>query len=191
MLTYSIVELCPNSDLSDLAIDIMLDSFEAGYNNSASDQCSILSDGEQCVASFSLDTVASTWYNPGQLPSGYPGTAPLSDTTAGGSITSAPAPYTYSIFPSYISVITPAPYDSKKAAATNTGTATETGALTSATGVSATGVSATGTGSTSGPTSSSTSKQGAASNLIRPFGFWRLAMHIIPCAVVSGAALNA
>jgi hypothetical protein len=152
----------------------MLDSFEAGYNNSASDQCSILTDGEQCAASFSLDTVASTWYNLGQLPSGYPGTAPLSDTNAGGSITSAPNPYTYSIFPSYISVITPAPYNSKKAATTNTVTAIETGTVTSATGVSP-----TVTGATGGPTSSPASQQGSASNIISPFDAWRLAIYIL------------
>jgi hypothetical protein len=164
----------------------MLDSFEAGYNNSASDQCSILNDGEQCAASFSLDTVASTWYNPGQLPSGYPGTAPLSDTNSGGSITSAPDPYTYSIFPSYISVITPAPYNSKKATATNTVTDIETGTVTSATQVSP-----TGTGATGGSTSSSASQPGAASNLIPPLDAWHLAIYIVACAGVSGVALTA
>jgi hypothetical protein len=201
-MVYSIIELCPHNDLSSLSIDIMLESFESGYNNSASDQCSILADGDQCVSSFSLDTVASTWYNPGQLPSGYPGTAPLSDTTDAGSLTSAPAPYTYSIFPSYISVITPAPYNAKNVAATQTGTAVETSTGTSATGTaaagnsagtSATGSSVTGTSSTgTGSASSSTAKTGAANSLVSrislEFGVWGLAIHIFACALLSGAA---
>jgi len=91
---YNIVEMSPRHDPSDLSIDQMLDAFESGYNNSAPDQCSILADSSQCVTSFGLDTVASTWYNPGQLPSGFPGTAPLSDTTAGGSFTRVPRPRT-------------------------------------------------------------------------------------------------
>lgn len=194
-LVYSIVELCPHNDLSDLSIDIMLDTFESGYNNSASDQCSILADGDQCVTSFTLDTVASTWYNPGQLPSGFPGTAPLSDTTAGGSLTNAPAPYTYSIFPSYISVITPAPYNAKNAAGTGTVVETSSAAGTSttgtpATGTSTTGTSATGTSSTTGATSSP-SKTGAADSLVSQisfgFGVWGLAIQMLACALLSGA----
>lgn len=198
---YSIVELCPHNDLSDLSIDVMLEAFESGYNNTASDQCSILADGAQCVSSFGLDTVASTWYNPGQLPSGYPGTAPLSDTTAGGSLTSAPAPYTYSIFPSYISVITPAPYNAKNAAGTGTviETSSATGtpatgnpaAGTSATGTSATGASKTATGSTTGAVSSSTGQKGAADNLVSQisfgYGVWGLALQLFAGAFLSSA----
>lgn len=175
----------------------MLDTFESGYNNSASDQCSILADGDQCVNSFGLDTVASTWYNPGQLPSGYPGTAPLSDTTAGGSLTSAPDPYTYSIFPSYISVITPAPYNAKNAA--GTGTVIETSSVTgtpsdgvSTTGASATGTSTIVTGSTTGAASSSTGQKGAADSLLSQisfgYGVWGLAIQMFACALLSAAA---
>lgn len=156
----------------------MVETFQIGYNESASDQCAILSDPSQCVSSFTLDTGASTWYNPGQLPSGFPGTAPLSDTTDAGSITSAPDPYTFSIFPSYITVITPAPYNQKNVEATNTGTTVESAAT------------ATGEGSTSSP---STSKGAAASNLVSPIkanvGVWCLA-YIIACTLF-GAALIA
>lgn len=183
--------MCPSNDLSDLAIGQMLDAFESGYNNSASDQCSILADGNQCVSSFSLDTVASTWYNPGHLPSGFPGTAPLSDTTAGGSLTSAPAPYTYSVFPSYISVITPAPYNARNAA--GTGTAVETSSPTgaSATGSPTTGSPTTAKGSTTGAASSSTGQKGAAVNLISQISFGYgargLALQMLACALLSGA----
>ncbi|KAJ5888224.1 hypothetical protein N7495_008265 [Penicillium taxi] len=178
------IEECPHNDLSDLSFDTMLESFEAGYNESASDQCSILSDGSQCVASFSLDTAASTWYNPGELPSGYPGTAPLSETTDAGSITSSPDPYTFSIFPSYITVITPAPYNKKNVAATQTGTtagtATETATETAATGATAS-------------TSTSSPSKGAASNLVYPvnpdFGPLGLAMYTVAFALFGAALL--
>lgn len=195
---YSIVEMCPHNDLSDLSIDQMLHAFDFGYNNSASDQCSILANGDQCVSSFGLDTVASTWYNPGQLPSGFPGTAPLSDTTDGGSLTSAPAPYTYSVFPSYISVITPAPYNAKNAAGTgtvvDTSSATGTAAAgTSPTGTSAKATSGTTTGSTTGAASSPIGQKGAAANLVPQisfgYGVWGLAVQMFACAFLSGAVV--
>ncbi|KAJ5753605.1 uncharacterized protein N7511_007758 [Penicillium nucicola] len=152
----------------------MVETFQLGYNESASDQCSILSDPSQCVSSFTLDTGASTWYNPGQLPSGFPGTAPLSDTTDAGSITSAPDPYTFSIFPSYITVITPAPYNKKKVETTASGTTT-----------------GTATGTTTAKSTSSPST-GAAKKLISPvsadFSIWGLAMYTVVCALI-GAAL--
>lgn len=158
-----------------------MEAFESGYNESASNQCEILSDGSQCVTSFSLDTVASTWYNPGELPSGYPGTLPLSDTTDAGSITSSPDPYTFTIFPSYTTVITPAPYDKKNVAATQTGTTAG-----SATGTTATGTAATGT-STSSPS------KGAASSLVGSvssgFGLWGLAMYTTACALFGALLL--
>ncbi|KAJ6114898.1 hypothetical protein N7486_000676 [Penicillium sp. IBT 16267x] len=155
----------------------MVQTFQLGYNDSSSDDCSILSDASQCVTSFSLDTGASTWYNPGQLPSGFPGTTPLSDTTDAGSITSAPDPYTFSIFPSYVTVITPAPYNKKNVEATNSGTTV--------------GTAATATGKS---TSSPSTSKGAASNLVSPVssyvGVWGLAMYTIVCALF-GAALIA
>ncbi|KAJ5639605.1 uncharacterized protein N7484_007467 [Penicillium longicatenatum] len=155
----------------------MLETSQSGYNKSASDECSILSEPSQCVSSFTLDTGASTWYNPVQLPSGFPGTAPLSDTTDAGSITSAPDPYTFSIFPSYVTVITPAPFNEKNVEATSSETVV--------------GTAATATGeSTSLP---STSK-GAARNLVSPMstdvGIWGLLLYIIACTLF-GAALIA
>ncbi|KAJ5652279.1 hypothetical protein N7507_009705 [Penicillium longicatenatum] len=171
------IEWCPNNDLSAIDIDLMVETFQIGYNESASDECSILSEPSQCVSSFTLDTGASTWYNPGQLPSGFPGTAPLSDTTDAGSITSAPDPYTFSIFPSYVTVITPAPFNEKNVEATSSETVV--------------GTAATATGeSTSLP---STSK-GAARNLVSPMstdvGTWGLLLYIIACTLF-GAALIA
>jgi hypothetical protein len=177
---HSIIDTCPHNDLSDLPIDIMLNSFEGGYNLSASDQCSVLSDGtgSQCT-SFNFDTYATKWYNPGQLPSGFPGTASLSETTAGGSLTSAPEPYTFSLFPAYTSVITPAPYNAKAVTATNTGTAVET----------ATGTATTGKGSAS----SATPSKGAARSLASPisfnFGVWSQAVYMIASAFSLGLAL--
>ncbi|KAJ5888746.1 hypothetical protein N7495_008787 [Penicillium taxi] len=160
----------------------MLDTFKIGYNEPESDECSILSDGSQCVTSFSLDTSASTWYNPGDLPSGYPGTAPLSETTEAGSITSAPDPYTFSIFPSYVTVITPAPYNKKNVEATNTATTAGT----------ATGTDATDT-DTTGKSTSSPSK-GAASHLVSPMspeiGVWGLALYTVACALFGAALLR-
>ncbi|CRL25362.1 unnamed protein product [Penicillium camemberti] len=169
----NIIETCPHNDLSDLSIDIMVKSFELGYNQSASDNCSILDDdtGSQCISSFSIDSDASTWYNPGQLPSGFPGTAPLSDTTDAGSLTSAPDPYTFSLFPAYTSVITPAPYNAKAVTTINTGTAVQTGTGTGTESI------ATGTGSAS----SSTTSKGAAKNIVSPIsselGVWGIAIY--------------
>lgn len=156
----------------------MVETFQLGYNETSSDQCSILSDPQECVASFSLDTGASTWYNPGNLPSGFPGTAPLSDTTDAGSLTSAPDPYTFSIFPSYITVITPAPYNEKNAQATGTGSADQTG-NSAGTGT------ASGTGTSTGNSAAETSK-GAANHLSSPMsttsGALGLVMWTISCA---------
>ncbi|KAJ6127649.1 hypothetical protein N7523_003261 [Penicillium sp. IBT 18751x] len=150
----------------------MVETFQLGYNESASDECSILSDAKQCHTSFTLDTGASTWYNPGHLPSGFPGTAPLSDTTDAGSITSAPGPFTFSIFPSYVTVITPAPYVKRDHETTNLGTAV---------------------GTATGESASSPSK-GAARNLVSPasadFGFWGLAMYITVCALFGAALIS-
>ncbi|KAJ5115820.1 hypothetical protein N7456_000168 [Penicillium angulare] len=163
----------------------MVETFQLGYNESASDQCSILSDAKECVASFSLDTGASTWYNPGDLPSGFPGTAPLSTTTDEGSLTSAPDPYTFSIFPSYITVITPAPYNKKNAEETGTGSAAQTGSNGGSGSNGATGTDV-GTGTATGQSSSSTSS-GAANSLVLPMntgsGILGLAMYTVVAAV--------
>ncbi|KAJ5930489.1 hypothetical protein N7466_005982 [Penicillium verhagenii] len=179
--------MCPHNDLTDIDIDLMVETFQSGYNESASDDCSILSNPEQCVSSFTLDTLASTWYNPGQLPSGFPGTEPLSTTTDAGSLTSAPDPYTFSIFPSYITVITPAPYNAKNAAATGSGSSGSSGDS----GSSGSAASSDSTSTATGNTASSTSK-GAANNLVSPisfnFGIWGLATYTVVCGVF-GAAL--
>ncbi|KGO44532.1 hypothetical protein PEX1_100570 [Penicillium expansum] len=176
------IEWCPHNDLSVLDISTMVDTFKIGYNETGSDQCSILSDPSQCVSSFNLDTGASTWYNPGQLPSGYPGTAPLSDTTDAGSLTQAPDPYTFSIFPSYITVITPAPYNKKNVEATSSGT----------TGGATAGATTGATTGTATETSTSSPSKGAAEKLLSPvsagFGVWGLAMYTMLCTVL-GAAL--
>lgn len=168
----------------------MVDTFQLGYNESASNQCSILSDSQQCVSSFSIDTVASTWYNPGQLPSGFPGTAPLSDTTQHGSLTSAPDPYTFSIFPSYITVITPAPYNKKNAEATGSG------GSGSGSG-SGSGDSTTGTGdaaATATDKSDPSASKGASNNLVAPLSAklsgWGLSLYTVAC-VLFGAMLIA
>ncbi|KAJ5623055.1 hypothetical protein N7490_011660 [Penicillium lividum] len=175
----NIIQACPHNDLSALSIDTWIESFQFGYNESASDDCSILDDGtgSQCMASFTFESEATTWYNPGQLPSGYPGTAPLSDTTDAGSLTVAPEPYTFSLFPAYTSVISPVPYNAKAVTAVNTGTAAQSATETG------TGASSTATDSAS---SSKTSK-GAARNLVSPIssgmGVWGLAIYSIACAV--------
>ncbi|KAJ5288999.1 hypothetical protein N7478_002029 [Penicillium angulare] len=175
------IEWCPHNDLSFIAIDTMVETFQIGYNESASDQCSILSDPKECVASFSLDTGASTWYNPGDLPSGFPGTAPLSTTTDAGSLTSAPDPYTFSIFPSYITVITPVPYNKKNAEETGTGTAAQTEA-TGGTGTNGATGTDVGTGTATGKNAASTSS-GAANNIVSPMsttsGIWCLAIYTV------------
>ncbi|KAJ5769059.1 hypothetical protein N7520_003618 [Penicillium odoratum] len=184
----NIIQACPHNDLSGLSIDTWISSLQFGYNESASDDCSILDDGtgSQCKASFTFESEATTWYNPGQLPSGFPGTAPLSDTTNAGSLTVAPEPYTFSLFPAYTSVISPVPYNAKAVTAVNTETAaqsateTGTGAGSTETG---TGTSSTGTDSAS---SSKTSK-GAARNLVSPISsemsVWGLAIYTIACAI--------
>ena len=163
----------------------MVETFQLGYNETSSDQCSILSDPQECVASFSLDTGASTWYNPGNLPSGFPGTAPLSDTTDAGSLTSAPDPYTFSIFPSYITVINPAPYDEKNAKATG-GSAETGGSAGTGTGAGETGGSS-GTGTSTGKGASETSK-GAASHLVAPMSTNSGALGLVMWATVCALA---
>lgn len=53
-----------------------------------------------------MDTVATSYYNPNSLPSGFPGKLPLSEL--GGSITdSGSKSYAFTIFPSYSTMITP------------------------------------------------------------------------------------
>lgn len=157
----------------------MLKSFELGYNQSVSDNCSILDDDTdtQCISSFPIDSDASTWNNPGQVPSGFPGTAPLSDTTDAGSLTSAPDPYTFSLFPAYTSAITPAPYNAKAVTAANTGTAVLTGTATGTESI------ATGTDSAS----SSTTSNGAAKNFVSPIsselGVWDIVIYTIAIVI--------
>ncbi|KAJ5918294.1 hypothetical protein N7454_010669 [Penicillium verhagenii] len=178
--------MCPHNDLTPIDIDLMVETFQSGYNESASDDCSILSNPEQCVSSFTLDTLASTWYNPGQLPSGFPGTEPLSTTTDAGSLTSAPDPYTFSIFPSYITVITPAPYNAKNAAAAD-GSSVSSGDSGSLASSASSGSTSTATGNSAASTS-----KGAAVNIVSPISFnigiWGLATYTVVCAVF-GAAL--
>lgn len=115
----SLYEICPHNDLSLTGIGDILDSLLGAYNETASDGCSVLADGASaCQATYSIDTAATTFYNPGVLPSGFPGTEPLSDL--GGSITSPllGATYTFSVFPAYTSTIIAAAYNAKNAAAT-------------------------------------------------------------------------
>lgn len=165
----------------------MVDTFQLGYSNTASNKCSILSDPDQCINSFSLDTAASTWYNPGQLPSGFPGTAPLSDTTDAGSLTSAPDPYTFSIFPSYITAITPAPYNKRNADATSSET-------TGATATAKSTPSATGSKDASSSDGDNEGNSNGSNKITllfgADFGVYGLAMYTIACALL-GAALIA
>lgn len=114
----SVYDICPHNDLSELGISSLINEREMAYNNSFSDKCSVLAQPAQC-STFSIETHATTFVNPGALPSGFPGTEPLSNT-GGGSITSPGlgATHVFTIFPGYTSTIVAAPYNPSNAAAT-------------------------------------------------------------------------
>lgn len=77
------------------------------------------------MSRFSVTTHATVFLNPGALPTGFPGTQPLSNT-GGGSITSPGlgSTYVFTIFPGYTTTIVAAPYNSVASAGTGTGLTT-------------------------------------------------------------------
>jgi hypothetical protein len=127
-------------------------------NTASGDNCSILDNSPyQCSNTYSNYVDGTSWVNPGSLPTRFPGTAPLSDTT--GQLTSLDFyVYTLSLFPAYSTVITPAPFNATNAAATGCGQGVLTGSIKTS------GRSATGTVQITAlvPTTTATGKIGGS-----------------------------
>lgn len=154
-LFSNVFNICPNSNLSSIGFDKFfaneekdIISAQQQFSQDAKTQlgnCTILDTApDTCASKYKLPIEGTKWWNPLALPSGVPGTQALSDIP--GSVTVPPwgaSTSTMVLFPAYTTVITPAPYNAKNAAATTAlaGTATAAGATATATG--STGAAAT------------------------------------------------
>jgi hypothetical protein len=146
----SVLNVCPKSDLSIVGIADKVASAQNLIARSA-DNCSVLDNGTAaCVSAFNFPYYGEKAFNPLKLGPDEPGSEPLSNLP-GNAFTDFGVPaYTLKLFPGYSSVITPASFNSKAAAATQTINPTAAGTTAGSGG-------ATTTGKTTGSAASSTS----------------------------------
>ncbi|PMD34499.1 hypothetical protein L207DRAFT_589090 [Hyaloscypha variabilis F] len=150
-LISNIFNICPSSNLSSIGFDSWFADQEKSIKNSQVSyseiaamagggplgNCTILNTPDTCVSKYKLPIEGTKWWNPLALPAGVPGTEALSDVA--GSVTVPPwgmTKTTMVLFPAYTTVITPAAYNEKNAAATTggvSGTATGAGAAVATT----------------------------------------------------------
>jgi hypothetical protein len=159
----SILNACPNSDLSVISFQTYVTDIQNIIDKS-SDKCAILDNGtETCITDYGYPFAGSKAYNPLSLPSGEPGSEPLTNQ-AGNVFTELPSSvYMLSLFPGYTSTITPAPFDSKAASADTKSIGTAPPVVSaSATATGSGNVVATGTATTGKSTGSGSAASTAA-----------------------------
>ncbi|KAE9377558.1 hypothetical protein N431DRAFT_527494 [Stipitochalara longipes BDJ] len=129
-LLSNVFNICPNSNLSSIGFDKFfaieekdITNAQQSFSENAKTQlgnCTILDTApDTCALKYKLPIEGTKWWNPLDLPSGVPGTQALSDIP--GSVTVPPWGASTSsmvLFPSYTTIITPAPYNAKNATAT-------------------------------------------------------------------------
>jgi hypothetical protein len=150
----SILNTCPTSDLSTLDIDAFIANTQKVTQQSA-DHCAILdNDPQSCITTYGYPFLGPKAYNPLNLPSGVPGTDPLTNEPGNAFTGFAEPAFTLVLFPGYSSIITPVPFNTKIAAATQSpvtgsdvgsATATRTGSGSVAATGKSTGTTSTGT----------------------------------------------
>lgn len=152
------INTCPGSDLSILGMPSYIENMASLQPYSSGFDCSPILNSDQCTSEFGFVLEAGTeFYNPVALPSGVPGTEPLSDI---GSLTTFPAAQTFSVTiaeAGYTSTITMVPADTTRA----TSTATASGSSR------ASGSSQTSVGSQTSSGSQATGSSGASNSAIR------------------------
>jgi len=161
-LISNIFNICPNSNLSSIGFTDWFANEEKTIQNAQAfnlkltgkdpGNCTILDTApDTCVSKYKLPIQGTKWWNPLELPADVPGTEALSDTA--GSVTVPPWGMNKSsmvLFPGYTTVITPAAYNAKNAAATTgVGDTTIAGATTGM-GTGSAGAAATTTKASSG-----------------------------------------
>lgn len=178
---YSIVNVCPNSDLSILGFQSELTSTQQLIGKST-DNCAVLDDQstgfDTCVTQFGYPFYGNIT-NPLKLGTDAPGTEPLSNMPGNAFTVFGADSYTLALFPGYSSVITPAAFNANAGVATGTiqegsavVTATSAASGTSKSGVVAptvtgkqSGSAATGKGTNTGSAPASTSSQSAGTRV--------------------------
>ena len=154
------MNVCPANDISVILSNDTIASF-ASTNPDSGDNCAILeNDPSQCSETYSADIYGTSWVNPGALPTGFPGTAPLSDLS--GDITSLDFDtYTLELFPAFTTTITLAPYNAKNAQVTGGGQGAVSGSGIETSGSLVSGSSATVSVAITALTASATAKTSA------------------------------
>jgi hypothetical protein len=119
---------------------------------SADHRAILNNDPQSCITTYGYPFVVPEAYNPLKLPSGVPGTDPLTNEPGNAFTVCAKSAFTLVLFPGYSSVITPVPFDTKAAAGTqgfgagsSAAAATGTGSGSVTTTGKSTGTSSTGT----------------------------------------------
>jgi hypothetical protein len=117
----SILNVCPNSNLSILDFAAELASAQQLLQSSIIDNCAILdSNSGICVSQFNFPFDGSKVYNPLNLPPGVPVNGPVPNLP-GNAFTEFGEPvYTFQLFPAFTSVITPVPFNNEAGAPTET-----------------------------------------------------------------------
>ncbi|RDW87748.1 hypothetical protein BP5796_03442 [Coleophoma crateriformis] len=165
----NILNICPTSDLSVLGMSAYIEHTQ-GLISASGDACAILNDGNQdsCLNTYGYRFRGDKVFNPLSLPSGIPGSDPLTNNPGNAFTDFGASAYTLNLFPGFSSTITPVPFNAKAGAATGTvsaaAVATGTESATQiATGTVARGSSAAGTATSSatGTAAATTSKSAA------------------------------
>ncbi|KAJ7642086.1 hypothetical protein FB45DRAFT_1000494 [Roridomyces roridus] len=108
-----IINTCPKSDLSILGVPTLIQQFAADIKKDIpfTDACQSALGPQNVCSSFNLTSGPGAFVDPAALPSGVPGTEPLSTMT--GTVTSLPGPQTLTLelFPAYTSTIVMAKFD--------------------------------------------------------------------------------
>jgi hypothetical protein len=109
-------DICPPNDRTSLITNDALDGY-ASENAPSGNNCAVFDDtASQCGNSCSINIFGTSWANPGALPTGFNGSAPNFDLS-GGLTTLDVDTFTLELFPAYIAVTVPSPYNSQNAQA--------------------------------------------------------------------------
>ncbi|KAH8589623.1 hypothetical protein B0O99DRAFT_692358 [Bisporella sp. PMI_857] len=169
----NILNVCPTSDLSllGLAGEIAAAQKLVGQSN---DNCAILENSpDTCVTGLGFPYYGTKIINLLNLPTGVPGSDPLTNNP-GNAFTDFGSPqFTLSLFPSYSSVIKPAAFNTKAGAGSQavsgsvvaTATASGGGSASDTAAASITGTPGTGTGTAASPSKTSGSEKLAVGGL--------------------------
>ncbi|KAG9245429.1 hypothetical protein BJ878DRAFT_548083 [Calycina marina] len=161
----NILNICPTQDLSILGVPHFITHIQS-LIGASTDGCEILNTGDvnSCQNTYGYIFQGAQVYNPLSLPSGIPGTDPLTNNP-GNAFTDFGVPaFTFNIFPGFTSTVTPVPFNSAASAVTGDVDSGSEIATPTDTASSEGGIAASGAGDGSKPGDTKPTAHGSVTN---------------------------